>query len=150
MFKKRVALCCNQTLYVHESSKFQKSLRISANFGNFFSYLSKKSFALDYKGYIVFVGQGEISTNNGNLYFDIQMKVGIDDFIVIRVTKNNNSSINQEMFHSKHVGQTPVTLSKVKATGSSTNFFNSYLGCTIVENPSGVKFNFDEKKQHLN
>ena len=29
------------------------------------------------------------------------MKVGIDDFTVIRVTKNNNSSINQEIFHSK-------------------------------------------------
>ena len=66
-----------------------------------FSHLNKKSFALDYTGYIVFVGQEGINTNNGNLYFDIQMKVGIDDFIVIIVTKNNNSSINQEIFHSK-------------------------------------------------
>ena len=74
------------------------------------------------------------------------MKVGIDEFIVIRVTKNNNSSINHETLHSKHVGKTPVTLSKVKTTGSTTNFFNSYLGCTIAENPSAVKFKFDEKK----
>ena len=67
-----------------------------------FSHLNKKSFALDYTGYIiVFVGQEGINTNNANLYFDIQMKVGIDDFIVIRVTKNNNSSINQQIFHSK-------------------------------------------------
>ena len=67
-----------------------------------FSHLNKKSFALDYTGHIiVFVGQEGINTNNANLYFDIQMKVGIDDFIVIRVTKNNNSSINQQIFHSK-------------------------------------------------
>ena len=145
LIKKSVTLCCNQTLYVHESSKFQKFLRISANFCKFFSHLNKKSFVLDYTGYIVFVGQEEISTNNGNLYFDIQMKVGVDHFIVIRVMKNNNSSINPEMFHSKRVGKIPVTLSKVKTTASGTKFFNSYFGCAIVENPSGVKFKFDEK-----
>ena len=73
------------------------------------------------------------------------MKVGVDDFIVIRVMKNNNSSINPEIFHSKRVGQIPVTLSKVKTTASGTKFFNSYFGCTMVENPSGVKFKFDVK-----
>ena len=73
------------------------------------------------------------------------MKVSVDDFIVIRVMKNNNSSINPEMFHSKRVGRIPVTLSKVKTTASGTKFFNSYFGCTIVGNPSGVKFKFDEK-----
>ena len=73
------------------------------------------------------------------------MNVGVDDFIVIRVMKNNNSSINPEMFHSKRVGQIPVTLSKVKTAASGTKFVNSYFGCKIVENPSGVKFKSDEK-----
>ena len=49
------------------------------------------------------------------------------------------------MFHSKRVGQIPVTPPKVKTTASGTKFFNSYFGCTIVENPSGFKFKFDEK-----
>ena len=102
-YKKSVVLCCNQILYVHESSKFQTFLKIPANFCSFFSNLNKKSFVLDYTGYIVFVGQEEISTSNGNLYFDLQMKVGVDDFIVIRVMKNNNSSINPETYHSKCV-----------------------------------------------
>ena len=67
------------------------------------------------------------------------MKVCADDFIVIRGMKNNNSSINPEMFHSKRVGEIPVALSKVKTTACSTKFSNSYFGCTLVESPSGVK-----------
>ena len=66
------------------------------------------------------------------------MKVGVDDFIVIRVMKNNNSSVNPEMFHSKSVGQIPVILLKVKTTASGKKFLNSNFGCTIVENPSGA------------
>ena len=50
------------------------------------------------------------------------MKVGVDDFIVIRVMKNNNSSVNPEMFHSKSMGQIPVILSKVKTTASGKKF----------------------------
>jgi len=63
------------------------------------------------------------------------MKVGVEDFLTVRVMRNQNPAIREDYLKSLQAGSISITLIKVYRTSSGMPFSNSFQGSRIEEIP---------------
>ena len=92
----------------------------------------------------------ENTSKNNREYFDIKLKIDVDQYNTVRIMKSQNPGITEEYLRSLQTGAIPIKISKMYATSTGSIFYNSFRGSSIDENvPVNFKIN-DNMKLTIN
>ena len=86
------------------------------------------------------------TSKNNREYFDIKLKIDVDQYSTVRMMKLQNPGITDEHLRSLQTGAIRIKISKMYATSTGSIFFNSSRGSSIDENvPVNFKINYNMK-----
>ena len=82
------------------------------------------------------------TSKNNCEYFDIKLKIDVDQCKTVRMMKSQNPGITEEYLRSLQTGAKPVKISKMYAISTGSFFYNSFRGSSNDENvPVNFKIN---------
>ena len=82
------------------------------------------------------------TSKNNREYFDIKLKIDVDQYSTVRMMKSQNPEITEEYLRPLQTGAIPIKISKMYATSTGSIFYNSFRGSSVDENvPVNFKIN---------